>query len=520
MSAETALLLAIATPLVGAVGIQLTGLWPNLRETVTIITATVTFLLVTQVLPEVAASGQPAVTLFEMLPGLTIAFKVEPLGMLFALIASFLWIVTSLYAIGYMRSHHEKNQTRFYIFFAIAISSAIGIAFAGNMLTLFLFYEILTISTFPLVTHHGTEESKRSGRVYLGILLGTSICFQLFAIIWTWTLTGTLDFTQGGILEGKATSLVIGVLLALYMFGIGKAALMPFHRWLPAAMVAPTPVSALLHAVAVVKAGVFTVVKVTVYIFGIDLLTTTGVSTWLMYVAAATLLIASIVAMRKTNLKARLAYSTVSQLAYIVLGAMLASSAGIVGGALHIAMHAFGKITLFFCAGAILVTTHKKDITEMHGLGLTMPVTMAAFLIGSLSVIGLPPFGGAWSKWYLILGAVEAEQMVFVFVLLASSLLSVGYLLPIVGRAYFSAPSAEAPHPDTADPDESEDAATAEPAEDEHDGEDDHHHGPGDGIHEAPMFCLLPLCFTALGTLVLFFYADTIAQFLTPIAQP
>ncbi|MDH5750279.1 MAG: monovalent cation/H+ antiporter subunit D family protein, partial [Rhodospirillales bacterium] len=440
MSPDTVILLTVAVPLVGAGLIVIAGWKPNLRETVTLVTATVLFLLVVTLFPIVMAGGRPGMTAFEMMPGLAIAFEVEPLGMLFAGIASFLWIVTSIYSIGYMRGHHEKNQTRFYAYFAIAIASTMGIAFAGNMLTLFVFYEVLTLSTFPLVAHQGTREARRGGRVYLGILLTTSIGFLFLGVIWTWTLTGTLDFTEGGILEGSASKTVIGVLLALYVFGIGKAALMPFHRWLPAAMVAPTPVSALLHAVAVVKAGVFTVLKVTVYIFGIDTLRELGSSEWLQYVAAFTIIAASLVAMRKDNLKARLAYSTVSQLGYVVLGAMLVSNLSIIGSGMHIAMHAFGKITLFFCAGAILVASHKTEISDMKGLGRTMPLTMAAFLIGSLSIIGLPPMGGVWSKWYLGLGALEADKMFLVGVLMLSSLLNVAYLLPIPFRGFFADP--------------------------------------------------------------------------------
>ncbi|NQV48346.1 MAG: monovalent cation/H+ antiporter subunit D family protein, partial [Rhodospirillaceae bacterium] len=259
MSPELTIIAALGVPLIGALLILLTRANPNLRETVTLVTATVTFGLVATLYPLVSGGASPSFVVGEMMPGLVIGFTLEPLGMLFSLIASFLWIITSLYAIGYMRGHHEKNQTRFYFFFAVAIFATLGIAFAGNMLTLFIFYEFLTLSTFPLVTHAGTEKAKHAGRVYLGILIGTSIGFMLVAIAWTWNATGTLDFKAGGILEGKVTESAAGILLLLYIFGIGKAALMPFHRWLPAAMVAPTPVSALLHAVAVVKAGVFTV---------------------------------------------------------------------------------------------------------------------------------------------------------------------------------------------------------------------------------------------------------------------
>ena len=262
--------LAVALPAAASIPIALTGRFPNLRETVTLITALVVFVLVASAVPGVLAGDRPELTLTEFLPGLALQFRLEPLGMIFALVASFLWLITSIYSIGYMRGHDEQHQTRFYVCFALAIASALGVAFAGNMLTLFAAYEVLSISTYPLVTHSGTEEARRAGRLYLGILLGTSIGFQLLAILWTWTVTGTLDFTEGGILAGEIQGPAAAVLLALYVFGIGKAAVMPFHRWLPAAMVAPTPVSALLHAVAVVKAGVFAILKVVIYIFGTD----------------------------------------------------------------------------------------------------------------------------------------------------------------------------------------------------------------------------------------------------------
>ena len=473
MSASTAIVVAVLLPLGVAPLIALLGRRPNVRETATLLAALGTFASVCTLVPKVAAGARPAVHLVEVFPGLSLAFEVEPLGALFALIAAGLWMATSVYSIGYMRGHHEENQTRFFAFFALAIAGALGAAFAGNMLTLFFCYEALTLSTYPLVTHHRSAEAKAGGRVYMGVLLATSIGFLLTGLVATYYIAGTLDFVSGGILAGKAPTWAIGVLLFLYAFGTGKAALMPFHRWLPAAMVAPAPVSALLHAVAVVKAGVFTILKVVVYIFGIDLLADTGLGTYLAYAACATILIGSLVAMTKDNLKARLAYSTVSQLSYIVLGAALANSWGVLGGSLHIAMHAFGKITLFFCAGAIAVALHKTEISEMKGIGRQMPWTMGAFLVGSLSIIGLPPLGGAWSKWYLILAGLDAEQYVAIGVLLVSSLLNIAYLLPVAVNAFFYA----AP-----------------------DGED--------GLQEAPLACVLPLVCTALGGLVLFLYPD------------
>ena len=481
---DTAVFLAILIPVGGSVLIGLTGHYPNLRETITLLTASALCVLVWQLVPDLLQGGRPGATILTPLPNLPLSLEVEPLGMMFALIASFLWVVTSIYSIGYMRGHHERNQTRFYVCFAIAIASAMGVAFAGNMLTLFVFYEALTLSTYPLVTHSGTEEAKRAGRLYLGLLLSTSIGLQLVAIIWTWALTNTLDFTPGGILQGKASSTVISVLFVLYMLGIGKAALMPLHRWLPAAMVAPTPVSALLHAVAVVKAGVFTILKVCVYIFGLDLLTKIGTRPWILYLAGTTIIVASLIAMTKDNLKARLAYSTISQLSYVILGALLANAWGVVGSGMHIAMHAFGKITLFFGAGAILVAAHKTEISEMDGIGRAMPLTMLAFLIGCLSVIGLPPMGGMWSKWYLALGTLEAQQLPLLGVLLLSALLNIAYLLPIPVRAFFCKPK-EA--------------------------------NVSQSLHEAPLPCLIALVITSMGCLALFFGSERLYDLISSV---
>ncbi|HJZ43137.1 MAG TPA: proton-conducting transporter membrane subunit, partial [Hyphomicrobiaceae bacterium] len=396
---EALVLAAVLIPFIGALLLPIFHQLPNLREAVTLATAGALFLTVLGLLGPVLAGARPEALNIVVVPGLALAFKLEPLGMLFALVASVLWIVNSIYSIGYMRGNDEPRQTSYYVCFAVALGCTIGIAFAKNLFTLFLFYEGLTLSTYPLVTHKATPEAIRGGRIYLLLLLGTSLVLLLPAIVITWALAGTIDFTPGGILKGKASGAVIGLLLALYAFGIGKAALMPLHFWLPAAMVAPTPVSALLHAVAVVKAGVFTIVKVVVYVFGTGVLTANGAADWLVYFASASLLIASLVALTRDNLKARLAYSTVSQLAYVVLGASLANATSIIGSGLHIATHAAGKITLFFCAGAIYTALHKTEVSDMTGIGRKMPITMTAFLIGSLSIIGLPPFGGTWSKW-------------------------------------------------------------------------------------------------------------------------
>ena len=479
MSAEAALIGVVLVPLLGALAVVLAGSRPNLREAMSLGAGVVLLALVVRLLPRVLSGDWPATVLAEPIPGLALAFSAEPLGVLFGLIASFLWIVTTVYSIGYMRGHGEAHQTRFYAFFAIAMGCTMGVAFADNLFTLFVFYELLTLSTYPLVTHAGTREARQGGRTYLGILMATSMGFLLLAVVWTWQLTGNVRFTSGGILAGAASPLVIGILFALYVFGIGKAALMPFHRWLPAAMVAPTPVSALLHAVAVVKAGVFAILKITVYIFGLDLLRDTGVTDWLLWVAAVTILVASVIALRQDNLKARLAYSTVSQLSYIVMGALLVNSTALVGSTLHLATHAFGKITLFFCAGAILVASHKTKVSQLDGLGRQMPWTMGAFFLASLSIVGLPPMGGMWSKWYLALGAIDAGYVVLVGVLMVSTLLNIAYLIPVPIRAFVG---------------KADDA------------------GGDIQIREAPTACLLAMGVTVAGCVALFFNPTWIVQ--------
>ena len=420
-----------------------------------------------------------SLNLFTIIDSIPIAFHIEPLGIVYASVASGLWLVTTIYAIGYMNANKEKHIARFYICFCLAMAAVMGIAYSANLLTLFIFYELLTLSTYPLVAHKGTEDAKAGARIYLGILLGTSIGFFLIAIIWTWVATGTLDFSIGGILEGKLSDGLLMLLFALYAFGIGKAALMPFHRWLPSAMVAPTPVSALLHAVAVVKAGVFCVLKVTVYVFGIDALTTTGANTPIIWVATATMLLASLVALQQDNLKARLAYSTVSQLAYIVLGAVLATSTSIMASSMHLATHAVGKITLFFCAGAIYTATKKTLISDMHGLGRSMPFTYTAYTIAAISIIGLPPLAGSWSKWFLIDGALSADRLIIALAFLVSTILNIIYLMPIAINGFMANSKQRA-----------------------------------NNIQEAPFAIVMPLCVTASLCFVLFFLLPYIYDFL------
>ncbi|MEQ8935638.1 MAG: proton-conducting transporter membrane subunit [Amphiplicatus sp.] len=505
ISPGLAIPLSLAVPLVGFVAIWVLGKSPNLRETATLITGVILLALTIIVFAAVGEGERPGYVMFTVIGDLPIAFQAEPLGAMFALIASGLWLVNSVYSIGYMRGHHEKHQTRFYMSFAIAIASAMGVAYAANLFTLFVFYEVLTLSTFPLVTHKGDEAAQRGGRVYLGVLMGTSIGFLLPAIVWTYAIAGTTDFTLGGILRANVEDAapVAWILLGLFAFGIGKAALMPAHPWLPNAMVAPTPVSAFLHAVAVVKAGVFSVLKIVIYIFGVDFLHETGAATPYMWIAAGSILLASAIAMHKDNLKARLAYSTVSQLAYVTLGAMLATSMGVMGGAMQIAAHALGKMTLFMCAGAIMVGAHKTLVSEMRGLGRTMPITFGAFFLGAMSIVGLPPLAGSWPKFFLMIGAADTGQLAIIGVLILSSILNVIYLLSIPIQAFYMAPETDA-------------------------------HGRARGLyvgvekrtgidwghlHEAPLLCVLPPVVTAIGALLLFFFADPLYAYLSPLME-
>jgi len=466
-------LLAVLVSLGAVPLIILSGKRPNLREGWTFLAAGVKFALVLSLLPLILGGAVVDYTIVRFLPGLGIALRVDSMGMVFALVSSFLWIVTSAYSIGYMRGLKEHSQTRYFCFFAVSLSATIGVAFSANLLTLYLFYEMLSFSTYPLVTHHQDAEARSSGRKYLGYIVGPSIGLLLPAMLVIHHLTGTLTFSKQGVFTGGESGATLLTLLLVMLFGFAKAGIMPLHSWLPAAMVAPTPVSALLHAVAVVKVGVFCILRVTTGIFGTNLLNSSGYGVVMAVIAAVTIITASIIALSQDSLKGRRAFSTVSQLSYIVLGTALLSPLGIMGSMLHITMHAFGKITLFFCAGAIYVSTGTKYISQMNGIGRKMPLTLSAFFIGSLSVIGLPPAGGFLSKWYLVLGTLEADRIALLFILLLSSILNAAYFMPIVYRAFFC------------------------------DIESARFTGP---VAEAPLWCLVPLLITATCSVLLLFF--------------
>jgi formate hydrogenlyase subunit 3/multisubunit Na+/H+ antiporter MnhD subunit len=429
---------AVLVSVVGTVGILAAHRRPNAREAVTLAVALGKFGLVASMVPGVLAGDVYVWSLGEFVLDVPFELRVDPLGMLFASLASLLWIVTSLYSIGYMRGLDEHSQTRYFASFAMSLSAAVGVAFASNLLVLFVFYEVLTVATYPLVAHDETAEARAAGRKYLAYTLGGGVGV-LAGTALVYVLAGTVSFTPGGI-ETLATSdpALARATFAVLIAGFGvKAGLMPLHSWLPDAMVAPTPVSGLLHAVAVVKSGVFGVSRVVLEIYGPVTVADLGVGLPLAAVATVTLLAASVIALRKDHLKQRLAYSTVSQLSYIVLGLAVLSPHAITGGLLHIPAHAFMKLTLFFCAGIIHVETHTDHISEMAGIGKRMPVTMAAFAVAAAGMAGIPLVAGFVSKFYLLVGTVSTGDSVFAAALLGSGVLNIAYFWPVVYTAFF-----------------------------------------------------------------------------------
>ena len=481
-------LLAVLVSTVGAFFIIATRKNPNFREAWSIFAGVLKLVIVLSMIPAVVYDKTIITySLFTILPGIEIGFRVDAFGLLFAMGASLLWIATSFYSIGYMRSTNEHSQTRYFACFAVSLSATIGVAFSANLFTMFLFYEILTIITYPLVAHKGTLEAKAGGRKYAIYLLGAAKAFLVAAIILTYNLTGTLEFSKTGIFPAVVQSVnpeLLYIIFVLFFFGFAKSAVMPFHSWLPAAMVAPTPVSALLHAVAVVKTGVFSVLRIIFFVFGADLMMDIGVDVFVITFASFTIITASLLALSRDNLKARLAFSTISQLSYIILGAALLTPSAMVGGIIHITNHAFSKITLFFCAGSIYVSTYKTKVSQLNGIGKKMPWTMAAFAIATLSMIGIPPVSGFITKWYLVIGSLERHNLVVLTVLLVSSFLNAAYFVPILYRAFFKEENSNSKHIDSSD----------------------------DGSLKENPFLVVPLTLTAIISVVLGLYPDFIVQ--------
>ena len=479
------ILLALGVPLFSAVVTYAVGRMPDVRETLMLIACIALSIITISMFMRTGAGQPPSLVLAEPMAGVEIAFRLEPLGALFAVMASVLWGVNSLFSIGYMRGKREGHQTRFYVCFALAMFGVMGVAMASNLFTLFIFYEVLTFSTYPLVIHRGDDVARRAGRVYLATLVGASVVLFLPGIIAVTAMMGSSTFTPGGLLAGRVDDGAANVILVLLVFGVAKAALMPLHGWLPSAMVAPAPVSALLHAVAVVKAGVFTLLKISTYIFGPELISTLPAAQVILWVAAGSIVIASVMALMKDDLKARLAWSTVAQLSYITAAAMLPWASGLIAGGLHMLFHAVAKITLFMCAGAIYVATGAGKVSEMNGLGRRMPVVFACFMLASLSVIGLPPMAGMWSKLLLVTASFGSGEWFIAAAMIASSLLSICYLLPIAFRGLF--PPMVAPVRDFVRP------------------------------GGAPGVAVAAIVISAAACLVLFVLADPIAAYLEPL---
>ena len=431
-------LLAVLVSLVAVVPILLSSSKPNLREFWTILAAAIKFGLVLLLLPGALEGESVELHLVDLAPGLPLALKADPLGVFFAVIASGLWIFTSFYSIGYVRGAGEHKQTRYFASFAVCLSATIGIAFSANLLTFILFYEMLTVATYPLVIHNEKKEAVEAGRKYLAFTLTAGLLLVAASAL-VYHYTGTIEFTPGGVFDGvELPHTAMLVLFILFLGAVGvKAGIMPIHGWLPAAMAAPTPVSALLHAVAVVKSGVFAVLRVVGYVFGTDVMGDYNLNDILIILAGTTIILASLIAFNQDNLKRRLAYSTVGHLSYIVLGIALLTPIGMTGGIMHIAAHATMKITLFFCAGAIYVNLHRTEISNLNGIAKVMPWTMGSFAIGSMGLAGIPPINGFFSKWNLALGSLEGDMIIPVIVLVVSGLLNVGYFFPILYRAYF-----------------------------------------------------------------------------------
>ncbi len=481
------LLIALLIPLIGTLGVMFKGDNENIREGISSVSSILLLLVVGSMIPAVLHGKTLVLHLFTILPGVSVTLRADAMSMIFALVSSSLWTIAVFYSMGYMRGLNEHAQTRFNACFALAIFGAIGVAFSDNLFTMYLFYEIVSICTYPLVGHHQDAEGYNGARKYIIYLTTTAKAFLLPAMILIYVLTGTLDFASNihdGIFPAGINGALVIMLYIFCIFGFAKNGVMPFHHWLPGAMVAPTPVSALLHAVAVVKVGVFCTTRTMLYTFGTDTMHAFNLGIPTAYFVSFTILAASIIALSKDNLKARLAYSTVSQLSYIILGAALLTDPGIQGGLIHIVNHAFSKITLFFCAGAIYVATHKKQISEMDGLGKTMPWTFGAFGVASLSMIGAPPVAGFITKWNLLIGSVEAHQIGILLILIASTLLNAAYFAPITYRAFFGKrPEGE----------------------------------PFTGIKEAPLAMLIPILIACTISVLLGIFPDFMLQFVKAV---
>jgi multicomponent Na+:H+ antiporter subunit D len=399
-------------------------------------------LFLTGVMVRGVYGGQRYETRLPFLPGADFLLHADPFSLLFVTLSAGLWLATTVYAVGYLEG--SPHRSRFFGFFSLCVASTMGIALAGNLLTFFVFYELLTVTTYPLVIHRGTPEALRAGDVYLRYTIGGGAVF-FTGVALVYSLAGSVEFTPGGVLSPLAaqhrTALVTAFVLLIVGLSV-KTALFPLHRWLPEAMIAPAPVSALLHAVAVVKAGAFGITRVVYDVYGVRFAHELGVTRPLAVVAALTILYGSIQALAQRDLKRRLAYSTVSQIAYIILGVAVFGTVSTIGGIVHLVHQGLMKVTLFSCAGNLSKELGVHRVDELRGVGRRMPLTMGAFTVGALGMTGVPPAAGWITKWYLGLGAIEAFEPWALAILIASTLLNAAYFLPLVYDAWFAKPAA------------------------------------------------------------------------------
>ena len=433
------MLLSIVFPIVAGFALLLFGV--EHRRTREIWVLSVAFVTAALGLCAVFAGTRETFVAVRFTQTITLAFRADGLACIFAAMVSILWVLASFYALEYMK--HEGAETRFFAFFLMSFGVTLGVAFAANLVTMYLFYELLTLATLPLVMHSMDAKARFAGKEYI-LYSMTGAALGFVSMIFVLYYSGGADFVMGGALDlsrigGDTNVMLLVYVLGFFGFGV-KAAVFPFHKWLLSASVAPTPVTALLHAVAVVKSGVFAVMRLTYYSFGAQVLFGTWAQAVVICAAAFTIVFASANGLRSPHLKRRLAYSTVSNLSYILLGTAMMTPAGLVAGLAHMLFHALNKITLFFCAGAVYYRTHKEYVYEIEGYGKVMPITMASFTLTALGLMGVPPLTGFVSKWRLGTSALSTGLGIgwlAAGALIVSALLTALYLMTVVFSVYF-----------------------------------------------------------------------------------
>ncbi len=440
MSECVSLLLPILFPIL--MGVILLFLKPvDNRKIINIYTGIVLVVMGLLVL-QLLMLEEPTAVLFHLTESLPVLLKLDGLGKLFLAVVTLVWMLAGLFSYRYME--HEENPRRYFGFYLVTLGVLTGLGCAGNLVTMYAFYELMTLATFPLVLHNRSKEAIMAALKYL-IYSFFGAYMALFGLFFLCRYTESLTFTAGGTLNpalvsGNETLLLVVSVLMIIGFGV-KAGMFPLHAWLPTAHpVAPAPASAVLSGI-IVKGGVLAILRVVFYVIGADMVRGTWVQTLFLVLSLITVFMGSMLAFREQNLKKRLAYSTVSQISYILFGIALLDPVALTGSLLHLVVHAFIKCALFLCAGAIIFKTGITTVGGLRGIGKKMPVTIWCFTIVSLGLIGIPPTGGFISKWYLAAGALSSGRMGFMFVgpvvLLISALLTAGYLLSVTVKGFF-----------------------------------------------------------------------------------